>query len=377
MVVIFFSVGIGSGHDKAAEAIQEAVLFKYPHAKTKVIDTLRYIHPVLDRVVVKSYFNTLKTTPSIIKKIYELTNETNESMQISKKFNRLLAFRMKKLFSEHQPDIVVCTHPFALQMMHSLKKRRKILVPVVGVITDYSAHGFWIEKYIDAYIVANEEVKAELIAKQIPKQTVHAIGIPVVSKFRKNMDIEKFKISFQLNNQMTALVMGGGLGLGQLEEMVKNLIKISHPLQIIVVTGNNNQLKQALEQIIVPKHVHLIILGYTENVAEFMSVADFIITKPGGITVTEALVKRLPIVVISPIPGHEEKNARFLLNAGLAICLFEDQQIQDLILNTFIHRPARLEQIKILIEEHRKPEAAFNALQVIEQLIEQGQEAIS
>jgi processive 1,2-diacylglycerol beta-glucosyltransferase len=217
MHVIFLSIAIGSGHHKAAEALQEVLLTKYPQARSSVVDTLKYINPVLDRMVVRGYVNTLKATPALFKKLYELTDESKDSAQIGKKFNRLLAFRIRKLIKDFKPDVIVCTHPFSLQMIHGLKMRGKIQIPLVGIITDYSIHGFWVERGIDAYVVATESMKQELVKSGVPKERIHPLGIPVQEKFCAPVDAQKFRKSLKLKEGKTALVMGGSLGLGEIK----------------------------------------------------------------------------------------------------------------------------------------------------------------
>jgi processive 1,2-diacylglycerol beta-glucosyltransferase len=377
MDVIFLSVSIGSGHHKAAQALEEAIRKKYPKSRTMIVDTLKYINPFLDKWIVKGYFSSLKASPLIFKKIYEMTDEDGDTIDISKNLNRILSFKIKKLIRNFKPQAMVCTHPFGLQILHSLKKRGKIHFPVVAIVTDYSAHKFWIEHNIDAYIVGTKSIQQYMVTKGIPFDRIHPIGIPVLQSFTIENNKEQIRRDFKLTSKKTALVMGGSLGLGEVLNIVKRMLLLKEDIQLIIVTGHNENLRKEVLKETEHSSKDVLVLGYTEKIAELMDVSDFILTKPGGMTVAESMVKKLPIFVTSPIPGHEEKNAKFIVNHGLGVWVFKEQDLEDLILSNIFQCPLRFHQMQQMTEFFSRPRAANDTVELLDQLIKESEDAKS
>jgi processive 1,2-diacylglycerol beta-glucosyltransferase len=152
--------------------------------------------------------------------------------------------------------------------------------------------------------------------------------------------------------------------------MVSDLLSWKEDLQILVVAGSNHALKRQIEKVPVPQGKKLMVLGYTDKIPELMAIADLIVTKPGGMTVSEALIKSLPMVIISPIPGHEEKNAQFLVNNGLAAWVFKEQRVSEVIQDLLIRNPLRLTQIREMTRVFSKPNAAKDTLAMLENLVD-------
>lgn len=368
MNILFLSVSIGAGHKKAAEALKEAVLNKYPNSKAVIIDTLKYISPIIDKVIVGGYLNTLKSTPQIYKKIYDISESRETVYGFSKSINNLMSFKLHKLITEYRPALIVCTHPFPLQMIANLKSKGKVSVPLAAVLTDFVIHPFWMHNEVNAYIVANEAMKYEMIKKGIKKDLIYPVGIPLSSKFiekkLKNEVLEK--LSFK-ENIPTFLIMGGSLGFGKIKNIFISLLNLKNEVQIIVITGKNKKLKISLEAIC-KNRSNIKILSFTNRVAEIMDISDFIITKPGGMTISEALVKKLPIIIISPIPGQEERNAHFLMNNGVAVNILENDDA-ELIISQLLDNPRRIAHMKEMAELLSKPNSSIDATNIFDKLI--------
>lgn len=369
MKVLFLSVSIGTGHMRAAEAIKEAIEVKYPKSEMLIVDTLKYINPIIDKLVVGSYLNTLKNTPKLYQKLYEMSDSGDNMNDISGTLNRLLSFRINKLVKNFEPSIIVCTHPFPLQMISNLKKKGKISVPIISILTDFVVHSFWLQSHIDAYVVAHDFMKYEMIKKGIPSHLIYPYGIPVSRKFTKRLKSKETLLKeYKLEDVPTFLIMGGGLGFGEIKSYFLSLLNHPKNLQIIAVTGKNLKLKKELEECSLNSSKKVKVLSFTKRIAELMAISDFIITKPGGMTISESLIKRLPILIISPIPGQEEKNAHFLLNNGLAARLFESDDMDD-ILFQFENNPLRVKQMKEMTKIFAKPNSSKDILNLLENLI--------
>lgn len=367
MDILFLSISMGAGHMKAAEALKEYVESAWPGSRTMIVDTLKYANPIFDKLVVGGYLNTLKKTPQLYGKLYEIAGTGENINDLSKALNRMLSFKILQLIQDFNPSVIVCTHPFPMHMVSDLKEKSRIRTPIVAILTDMVVHSLWVHDNADAYIVANEYMKKELAGKGVPEETIHAFGIPVSPSFIRRSSRMELCRELGLQNRQTVLMMGGSLGFGEVQSTFVSLINASRDLQIIAITGTNEKLrKQLLDCCPEPKkHVH--ILGFTHRVADYMEVSDFIVTKPGGMTVSEALVKELPILIISPIPGQEEGNAHFLVNSGVAARLLPSDSI-DSILSQIADNPLRLRHMKEMARFLARPDACSRIVSLLEDL---------
>jgi processive 1,2-diacylglycerol beta-glucosyltransferase len=364
MKLLFLSLSAGGGHAKAAESLVEYIESNNHDVQTLVIDTLKYINPMINKLVVGSYLSALKNTPKIYEKLYEIAENSDNLTDGNNPINRILSEKLRKLINDYYPDIIICTHPFPTQMVSDLKRRGKINFKIMSIVTDFIAHPIWLYPEVDFYIIADEGMKYDLISKGISPDVIYPYGIPVSSRFSVNYNRNQVRKHFGLKNMTTVLLMGGSLGFGDIEDVFLDLINSSLELQVVVVTGSNHKLKEEIEKYVDISSKPIKILSYTNQIPELMSVSDFIVTKPGGLTISEALVKNLPIILISPIPGQEEKNARFLLNMGAAVRIYEKDNI-DIILKQLINNPKRLSHMIEMSKILGKPNAGKDIAQLI------------
>lgn len=367
MNILFLSVSNGEGHIKAAEAINEFLKLKYPESRTVIIDALQFTSPMVNKLVKGLYFNTLKNNPGLYGIVYKMSETDRNLVTFSRKVNKLLSNRLASFTNRFSPSVIVCTHAFALQMASSLKQAGKINVPLVAVLTDFTNHNIWRHENVDAYVVAHECVKQEMESSGMPRDIIHTYGIPVSSSFLKKKDKSLIIKTLGLDNKLTLLVMGGSLGIGNVEGILKSLLECKEDLQVIAVTGRNYELYKRLKTYALKSHKKAKVVSYTNRVADFMEAADIIVTKPGGMTVSEALVKELPILITSPIPGQEERNAHFLINSGVAARVLPDDNI-DGIISQIVNNPFRLKHMKEMARYLSKPNSARDIVSLLESL---------
>lgn len=368
MNVLILTVSTGGGHGMASEAIKEALELRNPDTKTCIIDTLRYINPAVDRLVVGGYLSAVRNTPAIYGKLYKMSETTENIGEFSRKFNKLLSYGLCTLINEYKPSVIVCTHLFPLQMVSNLRDKGLIDVPTAVVITDFVTHAIWNHRNADAYIVAQEYMKREMMEMGIPGSIIHACGIPVLRRFLSRRDRNAVLKELGLDNRLTVLLMGGSLGYGEIFNAFTALMNCGRDMQIIAVTGTNAALKLRLEKAVkndLSRKVR--VFGYTGRISEFMDASDIIVTKPGGVTVSEALVKELPIFIISPIPGQEEKNAHFLVNNGVGVRVPDCGCIES-VLHQIVDNPLRMRQLKEMARNLARPMAGDSAAEIIEKL---------
>lgn len=368
MKLLILYVSVGTGHMKAAEALKESIEKQFDGWSVDIFDTLKYINPIIDKIVVNSYIGTLKRSPKLYSKLYTASGNGTVIYDISKTFNKILSHRLNNLIKEYKPSAIVCTHPFPMQMLSSLKEKKQLCIPSIAILTDYVVHSLWLDRGMDAFIVANETMKNEMISRGIPSNIIFPYGIPVSPKFQNQVNRQHLLMELGFENKFTVLVMGGGMGFGNMETTINSLLNCDLDIQIIAVTGTNEKLKYQLEQSAKKSNKKVLILSYTDRINELMDISDLLITKPGGMTVSEALVKGLPIFIISPIPGQEEGNASFLIRSGVASRVDSSTQLIE-VLSRVTSDPDTLNKMRENSKYLGKPHSAYDIATLLNKLV--------
>ncbi|CDF57239.1 MGDG synthase family glycosyltransferase [Thermobrachium celere] len=364
MKILCLTVSAGSGHIKAAEALEKYFLSHYENIHFETVDTLKYINPIIDKIIVGGYLKSLKRTPSLYGKLYKFAETEDALSNLSSLVNELLSIKIKGLIEELNPDVIVCTHPFPIEMVSKLKKKNKVEVPCIAILTDYAPHSFWFYSHIDAYVIPNEDFIQDLIEKGISRDTIYPLGIPVSEEFLITIDKKEAKSTLELDDKFTILLMGGGLGIGNIKDIFEKLAFSKLDIQIIACAGQNVKLKNQLLEISSRSYKKTVIFDYTDNINLLMSASDLLISKPGGLTITEALIKELPIVINSVIPGQEEKNADYLLNNGIAARIYSEDSVISILMQ-IMNSKVRLKHMKECCREKAKPNATRDICNLI------------
>ena len=364
----------GGGHLSAAKNLKEYIEKNYTDCEVTLFDCMKYVNRVIDKVCGTTYSQITKNIPWFWGKIYYHTQDPIFE-RIKSLSNKVLAFKLGRLLKKLNPDIIISTHFFVGHMCTTLKKKGKINSTLATVITDYGEDPYneWISghEYMDYIFVAHNEMKNKLIEKGVEPSKIFDTGIPISIKFSENYNKNKILNEFNLSfNKKTVLFFGGGeLGLGKSKtiEVLDVLAKSFQNTQVIAIAGKNENLKNNFEKIASQNdrlNKDIIVLGFTDRVAEFMSVSDIVITKPGGLTSTEALVSNLPLIAINPIPGQEEENAEFLERKGAAIWLKKSDDIY-LTLNVILNSEEKLSQMKQNIRLIAKPNSTKDICNIL------------
>lgn len=322
MRVLIATVTAGGGHLQAAAALEEAWREMRPDDAVRQVDLLDGVSPLFRRVYADGYVRLVGHAPELWGMVFSKTDNpalVRRLTRFRRGFGRRTYRGFVHMLREFQPDVVVCTHYQPLEILSGLKERKDGPRPFTAcVITDFEAHAFWMAERVDLYFVAAPETEARLVARGVAPDKVIATGIPVAAKFRRNIDAAAARKALGIRDDLpTLLVLGGGFGTGPIGEILGALDKVEEALQTLVVAGRNEELRRDLA-VLECRHPTRVI-GYASNMHELMSVADLIITKPGGLTSSEALALGRPLCIISPIPGQEAANSDFLLEHGCAV----------------------------------------------------------
>ena len=329
--ILILSASIGAGHTKAAESLgkiferQEKISAPHSESEVEIVDFMAREISTVNFFTKKLYLAALKFIPDLYDRIYKFTGAKKIGTLTRLVISSLMYFPFKRLLKKFKPDIVLCTHPFPeaaaaiWKFLHAKSARNFLLA---AVLTDYSLHEIWIFSEVDVYFVATQEMKDELAAQSRPNQEIYATGIPIDSEFREQGLGNREQFTTPHSSLLTPhsiLIMGGGLGLGSIEETLQDLNNVETPLKILVVAGQNQKLLARLKSLQKNFRHEVKLFGYVENVGELMSAADLLITKPGALTMTEAFAAGLPMILHAPIPGPEAQNALYAESHGAAV----------------------------------------------------------
>ncbi|MEG6586180.1 MGDG synthase family glycosyltransferase [Dendrosporobacter sp. 1207_IL3150] len=354
--VLIVSASIGYGHNQAAKAIA-CKLSTQPQMQVNIVDFMADEISYLNSLIKETYFKMLALSPNVYDLLYRWTQASAEGEQVANLLAAVMKKRMEKLIVEYKPDLVVCTHPFPCGAAAYLKKNRKVKTKLAAVITDYALHQLWIYKEVDLYFVGDVELKCSLQKHSILGSKIIVTGIPISSSFSQiNNDctiMSDLKLS---NNLPTILIMGGGLGLGGVRETLESLEAIPKLLQILVVTGENRSLRQGLTVHAATSKHKIHIFGFTKQIAELMISSDLLITKPGALTISEALAMKLPMVFFQPIPGQERDNAAHITQKGAAVLVETSAQLKNSV-ERLISHPSEIQSMKARAAMLSKPRA--------------------
>lgn len=306
--ILIVTASMGSGHTQAALAIKLALRKQYGYHAT-VVDFLSGGGRYLGKVIKSTYLRALTLFPEVWDYVYRYSNEPRYGEPIKSVIQLASERFMARIIRRYSPQVLVFTHPFPCGAAAGLKEEGKIAVPLIGVVTDYAVHRLWEYPEVDYYCVATDELAAELLGQGFPASSVFSAGIPVRDMLPVSPD----------NNPPagSVLVMGGGMGMGPTAQIVNKLKAMPEITSIKVVCGQNANLYRLLRSP-ASRSSKVRVYGFTHKIPELMAQTSLLITKPGGLTASEALAAGLPMLLVDVIGGQEEDNAVFLVEKGAA-----------------------------------------------------------
>ena len=367
--ILVVTASMGSGHNKAANAVAEAIKRKYPVNKINVIDFMSTETAYFNSLVKDIYLKMLDHTPSVYEFFYKFTSDSTKGSTIQSVFAHSIKKDMRELIKKYEADMVICTHPFPCAAASYLKQTGEINIPLITVMTDFCVHQFWLYKNIDIYFTANDLLKKEMVNQGLLEERIFVTGIPVGYNFRVDYNRDDLLTKFKLEkDKPVALIMGGGLGLGGVKNALCQLERLKKDIQILVITGANVALWSEMNEYAQHSKHKIFVWGYSHNIQEFMSVATFLISKPGALTISEALTRELPMILHDPIPGPEVDNAKFVSDNGAAIWV-RHQDTLDAVVREVLSDATILPKLRNNAKVLKKPYASDNIADVIANML--------
>ncbi len=363
--IILMYISEVSGHHSATLAIEEALKILQPGIETLNINAFNYTNPISEKIVNRLYMGVIKRTPKIWDYLYDNPAVVKNVEKIKETIHKFNSPKLKTLFEKFQPHAIVCTQAFPCGMCADYKKSFNSSIPLFAVLTDYIPHSYWLYDMVDYYVTPSEEVTVRLMNKGIPLAKIISMGIPFDPHFNEPLDTQKIYEKLNLDPACpTLLIMGGGQGLGPIKAIVRSLENVGQDIQEIVVVGTNRRLYKAIKRKTDEYKKKIVLFGYTNNINELMSISNIIITKPGGVTVAEVLAKKIPMIIVKPIPGQEVNNTAYLTREGAAIKVDDPERI-NLVVEDLLAHPEKLDYLSSSASRIAKPNASLDIAKLI------------
>ncbi len=363
--ILLLSVSAGAGHVRAAEAIRAYAAMHPSGIKAVHIDVMNFVPAPFRKIYANFYIALVTRFPALWGFVYRVMNSAGQDGAAGKTrqcIQRLSTTRLLKEIARIDPDIIICTHFLPAEILAPLARNNTLRCPVWVQVTDFDLHRIWVHDGMAGYFSANEEVAFRIHAQGIARQSIHVAGIPIMPAFAHILDRAECAREFDIDPQrMTLLLMGGGAGMGKLDELASKLLAMNADFQLVVLAGKNEKLLDALQNLSRHFPGRLIPQGYTTRIERLMACADVAITKPGGLTTAECLAVGLPMIIHSPIPGQEERNADFLLEQGVALKA-NDAETLEYRIRFLLDSPAKLADMRKKANTLGRPLAARNVI---------------
>jgi processive 1,2-diacylglycerol beta-glucosyltransferase len=322
------SVSAGTGHLRAAEALKATAERMYPGLKAVHVDVMTLVPPLFRKLYADSYLPLVQQHPALWGYLYERSDRRILDSKLDRlriAIERLNTQKLKSALHEINPDHVVCTHFLPAELFSRWRRKGTFRKPVWVVVTDFDVHMLWVHRHLSGYCTPHEEVAWRLRDRGVQEQGIHVTGIPIMPAFGEPLSRKVCARELGIDPRtMTFLLMSGGAGIGRAQKLAKRLLSVPGDFHVIAAAGRNSRLLADLQRLSRDHPGRCTAMGYTTTIERVMAAADLAITKSGGLTTAECLASGLPMLVVSPIPGQEERNADFLLEHGAGLKAYDE-----------------------------------------------------
>lgn len=361
--ILVLSASVGAGHLRAAEAVELAIRELDPAAEVRNLDVLDFTNATFRRLYGRSYLDLVNRAPHVLGYFYDLMDRPpsprHKSDRLRYLVEKLNLGKFLRFLREEPWDAIVNTHFLPAELIAARKRKGEIQTPQFTVTTDFETHRLWINQPCEHYFTATDEGAVNLQHWGVPAQDITVTGIPVHPAFSRPVDRAECLARLGLQGDRPILLqMAGGFGVGPVEQLYEAILRVETALEVVVVAGRNEELKRRLDAIAVPPRHHAIVLGFTKEMDQWMAAADLVVSKPGGLTTSEALARGAAMAIVNPIPGQESRNSDFLLENGAAVKINNVATLAHK-LGQLLRDPGALARLKENARRLGRPRAAF------------------
>lgn len=362
--VAILTLSVGSGHVRASVMIEQALKDGHEPLDVRMVDAVDLAQDWFRWLYVRSYWLMLRHARTVWRGLYERRSRKRHRSTAPHWMFRRGCAQVLEQFKAWGPDLVIATEIGAAEIASLGKREGWFRAPILAVQTDFQTEPPWVQPEIDFYCVGSEEAKSQLIGWGISPNRILACGIPIDPAFSLSSNRHEVRKSLGLRQrQPVVLVMGGGMGPVPLDRVILSLEKCKQPLQVVAVAGHDHAMRRRLENLRGKMALDLHPFGWTDRIPELMASADVLITKPGGVTISEALAAGLPLIVTHPLPGPEEQHVQYLVDNGVAVHAASLAEISRH-LSTLLTHPEKRAGMARRARELARPDAAHAAAQV-------------
>ncbi len=372
--VLIMSVSAGTGHVKAAAALEKTFLRDQRVLDVVNNDALQYTNKIFRDFYSKFYISLVKSAPNFLGWWYRTSDEPWRTDTMRHMLDRLNTRPLVKFIRDFDPHFIVCTHFMPAGIISHLIASGVLKAQLSIVVTDFDVHAMWLSRAFQRYFVALDETKAYLEMLGLPASRITVSGIPIDPLFNEPVDRGEASQALALRpDQPILLLSAGASGMESTAFMVERLLALDSKVQTVVVCGNNEALRHRISELTQDSPDRFRVLGYRDDMHRLMKMADLLIGKPGGMTSAEALASGLPLCIVNPIPGQEERNSDHLLEQGIAIKC-NDLSILAFKVDRLLNDPERLKAMRENALRFSKPRASET---VVETLLEENLPVLS
>jgi processive 1,2-diacylglycerol beta-glucosyltransferase len=370
--VLILSASVGAGHLRAAQAVELALRERRPDAVVQNVDVLEVTNRGFRQMYGKAYLDLVNKAPYVLGYIYDYLDapakkgKLRRSDRLRRAWQWLNLRKFSKFLRAEPWDLAINTHFLPAEIIAALRSDSKLDLPQVTVTTDFETHRLWDNQPCERFFTATDEGALYLHSFGVPSESTRVTGIPIHPNFARTKDrgecLERHGL---VGDRPIILQLAGGFGVGPIAKMFEHLLRVRQPLEVVAVAGRNEKVRKQVAEVAVPERHRVKVLGFTDQIDELMAVADLVVSKPGGLTTSEALARGVGMVIVNPIPGQESRNSDYLLERGAAI------KVNNLA--TLPHKieaalePARLAELKANSRKLGRPNAAFD---IVDQAME-------
>lgn len=365
--LLLLSVSAGAGHGRAAEALAAVAAAEFG-AQVQHWDVMDHVPAAFRKLYTDFYLRLVDKFPSLWAQLYRITDETPPdatTARLRRAVERLNARGLQRAIDEFAPDVIICTHFLPAELLARAQQRGRLNCPVHVQVTDFDLHALWVVPELAGYFAASEEVAARMRARGLPAQRIHVSGIPIMPAFAQPLERAACAAEAGLDPQRPVLLlMGGGAGVGALDEAAAGLLALEVDFQLVALAGRNEAMLARLRELAAHHPGRLFPQGFTRTIERLMACADLAISKPGGLTTSECLALGLPMIVFAPIPGQEERNCDYLLENGAGLKAVDATALEYRV-RALLADPARLAAMRANARRLGRPEAARAVLRQV------------
>jgi len=365
--LLLLSVSAGAGHGRAADALCATAQADFG-VQTLHLDVMDYVPGAFRKLYTDFYLRLVEKFPALWAQLYRITDETPPDAmpaRLRRAIERLNARSLRSAIADFAPDAIICTHFLPAELLAREQALVRLTCPVHVQVTDFDLHALWVVPRLAGYFAASDEVAARMRARGLPPERVHVSGIPIMPAFAQVQDRQTCAAAAGLDaSRPIVLLMGGGGGVGALDEAAGGLLRLDLDFQLVALAGRNEAMLARLQRLAAQHPQRLFPQGFTRTIERLMGCADLAIGKPGGLTTSECLALGLPLIVFAPIPGQEERNCDYLLEQGAGLKAVDAVALEYRV-RALLAEPQRLARMRENARRLGRPHAAHQVLRQV------------